>query len=138
MTDPLNFFRRTPGYTQDRLLKDLQEMLTRLQNVEGKVTAIGPQGPQGARGLSGESGPAGQRGESGQSAYELMVAEGFEGTEEDFGRALNALIQEWLDREQEELDPPDEVLLPPSFNLDPNRFLLSLPRGVDLDLGGLS
>lgn len=47
----------------------------------------GSQGPRGYQGETGLTGPQGLQGEAGSSAYEIAVANGFEGTE-----------QEWLDQ----------------------------------------
>ena len=52
----------------------------------------GPQGPQGLRGYQGETGLTGAQGiqgEAGSSAYEIAVANGFEGTEQEWLNELN-------------------------------------------------
>ena len=62
---------------------------------KGDTGDTGPQGPQGERGIqgpqgekgdTGDTGPKGDKGDDGDSAYEVAVANGFVGTE-----------QEWLD-----------------------------------------
>lgn len=73
------------------------------QGPEGPAGPQGPMGPQGVagdRGLDGATGPAGPQGEKGEpgetgaagpagaSAYEIAVAGGYTGTEEQFTAAL--------------------------------------------------
>lgn len=54
---------------------------------EGRPGEVGPQGLQGERGQRGqrgEKGDPGEQGEDGRSAYEIAVANGFRGTEEEW------------------------------------------------------
>ncbi|SMD33885.1 Collagen triple helix repeat-containing protein, partial [Reichenbachiella faecimaris] len=55
---------------------------------DGQDGATGPQGATGEQGAQGETGADGQDGEDGQSAYELWLADGNEGTEEEFLASL--------------------------------------------------
>lgn len=54
------------------------------------IAVEGPQGPQGPQGLQGETGDVGPNGADGLSAYEIAVANGFEGTERAWVDSLNA------------------------------------------------
>ena len=52
------------------------------QGEQGPAGAQGPQGEQGPAGAQGPAGPAGADGADGASAYEVAVANGYEGTQE--------------------------------------------------------
>lgn len=54
------------------------------QGVQGAVGPAGPAGPQGEPGSAGPAGPAGAAGSPGASAYDLAVAAGYTGTEEEW------------------------------------------------------
>src|SRR5690625_1085898 len=58
-----------------------------LDSIKGAMGPAGPQGPQGATGpagADGATGPAGADGNDGDSAYEVWLAEGNTGSEQDF------------------------------------------------------
>jgi len=59
------------------------------QGIQGPIGPAGPEGTAGATGPQGSQGPAGAAGEDGLSAYEVAVANGFEGTEEEWLDSLN-------------------------------------------------
>lgn len=54
----------------------------------GERGPIGPQGPQGQRGETGQQGLQGERGQDGKSAYEIAVAHGYDGDEEEWVYSL--------------------------------------------------
>src|SRR5690625_6470245 len=57
-----------------------------LDSIKGAMGPAGPQGPQGATGpagADGATGPAGADGNDGDSAYEVWLAEGTTGSEQD-------------------------------------------------------
>src|SRR5690625_3694199 len=64
-----------------------QDFLDSIKGATGPAGPQGPQGPQGATGpagADGATGPAGADGNDGDSAYEVWLAEGNTGSEQDF------------------------------------------------------
>ena len=55
----------------------------------GATGATGPQGPRGPQGPQGETGATGATGAAGASAYQIAVANGFQGTEEEWLESLH-------------------------------------------------
>lgn len=55
---------------------------------QGNQGVQGPQGSQGNQGAQGPQGPTGEAGINGKSAYEIAVANGFEGTEKEWIESL--------------------------------------------------
>ncbi len=54
---------------------------------QGNQGVQGPQGSQGNQGAQGPQGPTGEAGINGKSAYEIAVANGFEGTEKEWKKS---------------------------------------------------
>lgn len=71
------------------------------QGIQGEKGDTGEQGPQGPQGIQGEQGPQGPKGDKGDSAYEVAVANGFEGTEEEW---LESLKSPFTDEDKAKVD----------------------------------
>lgn len=70
------------------------ESLKGRDGLDGKDGNDGVTGPRGSKGDTGQEGPRGRPGTDGQdgkSAYEIAVAHGFEGTEEDWVRSQRGI-----------------------------------------------
>ena len=59
---------------------------------DGAAGPIGPIGPTGERGADGLPGARGERGQDGKSAYEIAVAHGYDGDEEEWVYSLKGEI----------------------------------------------
>lgn len=76
----------TLGYVGD---SGIATTISTANNLRGEKGETGEQGEQGERGEQGVQGGQGDKGESGYSAYELVVANGYEGTEDEYLLSLN-------------------------------------------------
>lgn len=61
-----------------------------LKGQTGPQGPAGPQGEKGETGAPGEAGPQGEAGKDGASAYQVAVANGFSGTEQEWLESLKA------------------------------------------------
>lgn len=74
------------GYVSDAGIVDT---VATANNLRGERGVQGEQGEQGAKGEKGDLGSEGVQGEQGLSAYDIVVLNGFEGTEEEWLVSLN-------------------------------------------------
>lgn len=92
-------FRKVGQYSQDQLLRDLQELNAEVQALRAGIGSglikgdKGDTGAPGVKGDTGASGADGAPGANGLSAYELFVAlTGYRGSVYDFVRDLQIAI----------------------------------------------
>lgn len=79
-------------------------------DLTGQKGELGERGPQGEIGPVGPVGPKGERGEPGAGAYELAVAGGFSGTEEELQAVLAKIASaQFLEEHNQDMEAHQDI-----------------------------